>query len=80
VVAPESRAFGRPGNGQALNRAYQYLDLVPNWRTRFSWINQIPLTGVRGSVGPIRCRAGTVRAKQFLNWTVVRRRTLSAPN
>jgi hypothetical protein len=29
VVSPEGRVFGRPGNRQALNRAYQYLDLVP---------------------------------------------------
>ena len=29
MVPPEGRVFGRPGNRQALNRAYQYLDLVP---------------------------------------------------
>jgi hypothetical protein len=34
VVSPEGRVFGRPGNGQALNRVYQYLDLVPNAATR----------------------------------------------
>jgi predicted dithiol-disulfide oxidoreductase (DUF899 family) len=32
VVSPEGRVFGRPGNGQALNRVYQYLDLVPKGR------------------------------------------------
>ena len=32
VVSPEGRAFRRPGNWQALNRAYQYLDLVPKGR------------------------------------------------
>src|SRR5258707_15162874 len=32
VVSPEGRVFGRPGNRQALNRAYQYLDLVSKGR------------------------------------------------
>jgi predicted dithiol-disulfide oxidoreductase (DUF899 family) len=32
VVSPEGRVFGRPGNRQELNRAYQYLDLVPKGR------------------------------------------------
>jgi predicted dithiol-disulfide oxidoreductase (DUF899 family) len=32
VVSREGRAFGRSGNKQALNRACQYLDLVPKGR------------------------------------------------
>ena len=32
MVSPEGRVFGRPGNRQSLNRAYQYLDLVPQGR------------------------------------------------
>ena len=32
MVSPEGRVFGRPGNRQALNRAYQFLDLVPKGR------------------------------------------------
>jgi len=32
VVSPEGRLFGRPRKRQALNRAYQYLDLVPKGR------------------------------------------------
>jgi hypothetical protein len=35
-VSPEGRVFGRPGNRQALNRAYHFLDLrpdaTPRWR------------------------------------------------
>ena len=32
MVSPEGRVFGRPGNRQALNRAYQYRNLVPKGR------------------------------------------------
>jgi predicted dithiol-disulfide oxidoreductase (DUF899 family) len=32
VVSPEGRVFGRPRRRQALNRVYQYLDLVPKGR------------------------------------------------
>jgi len=32
VLSPEGRVFGRPGKRQALNRACQYLDLVPKGR------------------------------------------------
>ncbi len=32
MVPPEGQVFGRPGNRQALNRAYKYLDLVPKGR------------------------------------------------
>jgi hypothetical protein len=32
VVSPEGRVFRRPGKRQTLNRACQYLDLVPKGR------------------------------------------------
>jgi hypothetical protein len=32
VVSPEGRVFRRPGKRQTLNRARQYLDLVPKSR------------------------------------------------
>src|SRR5262245_23087378 len=34
VVSPEGRVFGRPGNRQALNRAYHVFDLPPKAATR----------------------------------------------
>jgi Bacterial protein of unknown function (DUF899) len=34
MISPEGRVFGRPGNRQALSRAYHFLDLPPGAATR----------------------------------------------
>ena len=47
MASPEGRVFGRPGNRQALNRAYQYLDLVPKGRDEEGF--KFPMKWVRGT-------------------------------
>jgi hypothetical protein len=58
VVSPEGRVFGRPGKRQALNRACQYLDLVPKGRDEegfkspMEWVRRHDEYAAAGSLVP----------------------------
>ena len=56
--SPEGRVFGRPGKRQALNRACQYLDLVPRGRDQegfkspMEWVRRHDEYAAAGSLVP----------------------------
>jgi hypothetical protein len=62
VVSPEGRVFGRPGKRQALNRAYQYLDLVPKDRNKqgfkspMEWVGRHHEYAAAGALVPRRVK------------------------